>query len=225
MSLLSHPSATLPVFNPLRYLPVCTVPPVDLEDRKGQGMLLSDTGLESVLTAEPGNPYRLGISDLAMGGLQPASIDVRLGYQVKRAVRTGIPLRLGPDGPPMADMSHPADGAFCIRPGEFYLGTTLERFEFGPGLAGKLEGKSSVGRYGISIHSTAGWIDPGFEGEITFEIKNDWPDPIMLEPGMKIAQICVFVMQDPAARPYGHPSLDSKYQNQRGPTESRYRHG
>ena len=223
MPMQSHPRGALSAYDPLRYLPVPPVPVVPYQyPEKKDAMLLSDVGLEQVLRAEPGNPYRLGVSDFGNNDpIQPASIDVRLGSSVKRAVRSGKPIIPGEE-PLMADMSFPVDGVFCFRPNEFYLATTMERFEFGSGLAGKIEGKSSLGRIGIEVHSTAGWIDPGFEGEITFELTVKWPDPVLLSPGMKIGQVCVFALQEPARRPYGHETRKSKYQNQRGATPTRW---
>lgn len=219
----AHPRGALSHYDPLRYLRLSTFPTVPIPHPESKDpMLLSDAGLESVLLADPGNPYRLGISDLAPDAIQPASIDVRIGSDLKRAVKSGRPMIPG-DQPIMADMSSPIDGLYCIRPGEFYLGTTLERFEFGAGLAGKLEGRSGFGRMGLSVHSTAGWIDPGFQGEITFEITNFWPDPVLIGVGMKVAQICVFALQEPAIRPYGCSTRNSSYQNQRGATASRYK--
>ena len=88
-------------------------------------------------------------------------------------------------------------------------------------LAGRLEGKSSLGRLGLLTHSTAGFIDPGFHGHITLELSNTANLPIALYPGMKIGQLALFSMSSPAENPYGSGTLGSKYQGQRGPTPSR----
>ncbi|MBI3689380.1 MAG: dCTP deaminase, partial [Mycolicibacterium aromaticivorans] len=106
-------------------------------------------------------------------------------------------------------------------PGEFVLGSTLECCTLPDDLAGRLEGKSSLGRLGLLTHSTAGFIDPGFSGHITLELSNVANLPITLWPGMKIGQLCLLRLTSPAANPYGSASVGSKYQGQRGPTPSR----
>jgi dCTP deaminase len=88
-------------------------------------------------------------------------------------------------------------------------------------LAGRLEGKSSLGRLGLLTHSTAGWIDPGFSGHVTLELSNVATLPIKLWPGMKIGQLCLFRTSSPSEFPYGSSVYGSRYQGQRGPTPSR----
>jgi dCTP deaminase len=109
-----------------------------------------------------------------------------------------------------------------LHPGEFVLGSTLERVALADDLVGRLEGKSGLGRLGLLIHSTAGFVDPGFDGYLTLELSNVASLPITVYPGMKIGQVSFLRMTSPAERPYGSASLGSKYQNQRGPTPSRY---
>ena len=118
----------------------------------------------------------------------------------------------------------PEDGseAFMLHPGEFVLGSTLERVAVPDDLVGRVEGKSSLGRLGLLIHSTAGFIDAGFDGHITLELANVASLPITLYPGMKIGQVSFMRMTTPAERPYGSGASGSKYQGQRGPTPSRY---
>ncbi len=111
--------------------------------------------------------------------------------------------------------------AFVLHPGEFVLASTLEKFTLPPNLAGRLEGKSSLGRLGLLTHSTAGFIDPGFSGYITLELSNVANLPMTLWPGMKVGQLALFRMSSPAEVPYGTGALGSKYQGQRGPTPSR----
>ncbi len=101
------------------------------------------------------------------------------------------------------------------------LGSTLERCTLPDDLAGRLEGKSSLGRLGLLTHSTAGFIDPGFTGHITLELSNVANLPITLWPGMKIGQLCLLRLTSPAEHPYGSAKVGSKYQGQRGPTPSR----
>jgi len=113
-----------------------------------------------------------------------------------------------------------SDG-FIIHPGEFLLGSTVEKITLPDDLAGKLEGRSSLGRLGLVIHATAGYVDPGFSGWLTFELSNLSRLPIKIYPQMKIAQICFFQMSSPVLHPYGSKELGSKYQGQKGPTASR----
>ncbi|HEY7174211.1 MAG TPA: dCTP deaminase, partial [Micromonosporaceae bacterium] len=110
---------------------------------------------------------------------------------------------------------------FVLHPGEFVLASTLEVITLGDQLAGRLEGKSSLGRLGLLTHSTAGFIDPGFSGHVTLELSNVANLPINLWPGMKIGQLCMFRLSSPAEHPYGSAVYGSRYQGQRGPTPSR----
>ncbi|HEY3692309.1 MAG TPA: dCTP deaminase, partial [Pseudonocardiaceae bacterium] len=113
------------------------------------------------------------------------------------------------------------DEPFVLHPGEFVLGSTFEQITLPDDLAGRLEGKSSLGRLGLLTHSTAGFIDPGFSGHITLELSNVANLPIILWPGMKIGQLCLFRLSSPAEHPYGSAGVGSRYQGQRGPTPSR----
>lgn len=122
----------------------------------------------------------------------------------------------------LTELVEVSDGdPFVLHPGEFVLGATLERLALPDDLAGRLEGKSSLGRLGLLTHSTAGFIDPGFDGHITLELSNVANLPITLWPGMKIGQLCLFRLSSPAENPYGSASMGSKYQGQRGPTPSK----
>ena len=112
--------------------------------------------------------------------------------------------------------------AFVLHPGEFVLGATAERLALPDDLVARIEGKSSLGRLGLLIHSTAGFIDPGFDGHITLELSNVANLPITLYPGMRIGQVSFLTMTTPAEHPYGSSKVGSKYQGQRGPTPSRY---
>jgi len=114
------------------------------------------------------------------------------------------------------------DEAFMLHPGEFVLGSTLERIVVPDDLVGRVEGKSSLGRLGLLIHSTAGFIDAGFDGHITLELANVASLPITLYPAMKIGQVSFMQMTTAADKPYGSGASGSKYQGQHGPTPSRY---
>jgi dCTP deaminase len=116
----------------------------------------------------------------------------------------------------------PAGDPFILHPGEFVLGSTLERVRLPDDLVARLEGKSSLGRLGLLIHSTAGYVDPGWDGFLTLELSNVANLPITIYPGMKIGQLSFVQMTEPADAPYGSGALGSKYQGQQGPTPSRY---
>ena len=111
---------------------------------------------------------------------------------------------------------------FILHPGEFVLGSTVERVKMPNNIAGRIEGKSSLGRLGLLIHSTAGYIDAGWDGNLTLELSNVSPLPITLYPNMKIGQISFIRMTTEVEKPYGTNSIKSKYQGQTGPQESRY---
>lgn len=115
-----------------------------------------------------------------------------------------------------------SDGVFLLHPGEFVLGSTAERVGLPDDLVGRIEGKSSLGRLGLLIHTTAGFVDAGFEGYLTLELSNVATLPITLYPGMKIGQISFLQMTSSADRPYGSDDLGSKYRGQQGPTPSQY---
>lgn len=107
-----------------------------------------------------------------------------------------------------------------LMPGRFILASTVQRVALPRDIAARVEGKSSWGRRGLLIHATAGWIDPGFEGDITLELKNIGPEPMTLRAGGRIGQLC-FLQTTGASRPYGDAALGSRYQGQVGPTEAR----
>ena len=155
--------------------------------------------------------------------VQPSSVDLRVG----NGFRVFVNHRYSEIDPraPQADLTQLVEVGeeepFMLHPGEFVLGSTLERVRLGVDVVARLEGKSSLGRLGLLIHSTAGFIDPGFEGHITLELSNVATLPIAIYPRMKIGQISFYQMTTAAEYPYGSPELGSKYQGQSGPTASR----
>ncbi|WP_107986356.1 dCTP deaminase [Rhodococcus sp. OK519] len=181
-------------------------------------MLLSDRDIRAERSAG-----RLGIDPFDPGAVQPSSVDVRLDglFRVFDNTKyTHIDPALRQDE--LTSLVEPAAGEpFVLHPGEFVLGSTLEVCSLPDDLAGRLEGKSSLGRLGLLTHSTAGFIDPGFSGHITLELSNVANLPITLWPGMKIGQLCLFRLSSAAENPYGSTAAGSKYQGQRGPTPSR----
>src|SRR3954449_2681232 len=182
-------------------------------------MVLSDRTIARLL--EEGH---IGIDPYDPALLQPSSVDVR----VDRYFRVFHNARY-----PYIDVKQPqealtelvevhGDEPFILHPGEFVLGSTLEVVSLPDDLVARLEGKSSLGRLGLLIHSTAGFIDPGFEGNVTLELSNVANLPITIYHGMKIGQISFMQLSEPAESPYGTGELGSKYQGQMGPTPSRY---
>ena len=181
-------------------------------------MLLSDRDLTKELDAG-----RLVVEPYDGKMLQPSSIDVRLDryFRVFDNTRyTHIDPAIQQDELTSL-MEANGDGPFVLHPGEFVLGSTFECVTLPDDLAGRLEGKSSLGRLGLLTHSTAGFIDPGFSGHITLELSNVANLPITLWPGMKIGQLCLFRLSSPAEHPYGSAQAGSRYQGQRGPTPSK----
>jgi dCTP deaminase len=155
--------------------------------------------------------------------LQPSSVDVRVDryFRVFRNSRYPfIDVKQEQEG--MTELVEIGDEAFILHPGEFVLGSTLERVKLPDDLVARLEGKSSLGRLGLLIHSTAGFIDPGWDGHVTLELSNVANLPVTIYPGMKIGQISFVQLTEPAETPYGTGEIGSKYQGQRGPTPSRY---
>ena len=163
-------------------------------------VLLSDRDIRRAIDSE-----RLQIDPFDAELIQPSSIDVRLDslFRVFNNQRyTHIDPKLEqPDLTTLVEV--PEDEPFVLHPGEFVLGATLEKFTLPADLAGRLEGKSSLGRLGLLTHSTAGFIDPGFSGHITLELSNVANLPITLWPGMKVGQLALFAMTSPAETPYG----------------------
>jgi dCTP deaminase len=181
-------------------------------------VLLSDQDLRKEV--ESG---RLVLDPFDAEMLQPSSFDVRLDrfFRVFNNTKyTHIdPAQQQDELTSLVET--PAGERFVLHPGEFVLGSTYEMVTLPDDLAGRLEGKSSLGRLGLLTHSTAGFIDPGFSGHITLELSNVANLPITLHPGMKIGQLCLFKLSSPAEHPYGSKQAGSRYQGQRGPTPSR----
>jgi dCTP deaminase len=182
-------------------------------------VVLADRTIERLLAEG-----RIDIDPYDESLLQPSSVDVR----VDRYFRVFHNARY-----PFIDVKEPQDELtelvevaeeqpFILHPGEFVLGSTLERVRLPDDLVARLEGKSSLGRLGLLIHSTAGFIDPGWDGHVTLELSNVANLPITIYYRMKIGQLSFVQLTEPAEHPYGSEPLRSKYQGQRGPTPSRY---
>lgn len=182
-------------------------------------MILSDRTIREELDAG-----RIVIDPIGTNAVQPSSVDLRIDRWFR--VFRNHTLGLIDVKQPMEDLTElveiPEDGVFILHPGEFVLGTTLERVTLPVDLVARLEGKSSLGRLGLLIHSTAGFVDAGWDGQLTLELSNVANLPITLYPGMKIGQISFIRMTTPADNPYGSSAVGSKYQGQQGPRPSRY---
>ena len=180
-------------------------------------MILSDRSIREYLNAR-----RITIDPLDDKCIQPSSVDLHLSTDFlvfRNSRRPFIDVREPQDD--LTDLIQiPGNEAFILHPGEFVLGSTTEIVGIPNDLVGRLDGKSSLGRCGLMIHSTAGYVDPGFSGRLTLELSNVANLPIALYPGMRIAQISFVMMTTAADVPYGSPSLGSKYQGQMGPRAS-----
>ena len=184
-------------------------------------MILSDVSLRESLASG-----RIVIDPLGDNAVQPSSIDLRLDHRFRvfrNHTRGLIDLKEDlSDLTELVEISPTGDDAFILHPGEFVLGSTLERIHVPNDLVARLEGKSSLGRVGLLIHSTAGFVDAGWQGQLTLELSNVASLPITLYPGMKIGQISFMQMTSEAETPYGSAGVKSKYQDQVGPIASRY---
>ena len=156
--------------------------------------------------------------------LQPSSVDLHLDREFRVFRNNRYPFidvrQAQPDLTELLSIS--GDEPFILHPGEFVLGQTVEWVELPDDLVARLEGKSSLGRLGLLIHSTAGYVDPGWKGTLTLELSNVANLPIALYAGMRIGQISFFKMSSPVERPYGSKELGSKYQGQSEPTASAF---
>jgi dCTP deaminase len=182
-------------------------------------MVLSDRTIARLLEAG-----RIEIDPYDASLLQPSSVDVRVDRFFRVFHNNRYPYidvrEQQEELTELVEMEN--DTPFVLHPGEFVLGSTYERIRLPDDIVARLEGKSSLGRLGLLIHSTAGFIDPGWDGHVTLELSNVANLPITIYAGMKIGQVSFMQMTEPAATPYGAASLGSKYKGQRGPTPSKY---
>ena len=181
-------------------------------------MILSDRSIKAAIEEQ-----RIVIDPYDPAMVQPSSIDVRVDRYFRVFENHRYPFIDPKHAQPelTQEVETEVDHPFILHPGEFVLGSTLEVVGLGDDIVARLEGKSSLGRLGLLIHSTAGFIDAGFDGHITLELANVASLPITLYPGMKIGQLSFYELSTPAEHPYGSDEAGSKYQGQRGPTPSR----
>ena len=182
-------------------------------------MVLSDATISRYLAEG-----RIEIDPYEAKLLQPSSVDVRVDrlFRVFRNSRYPF-IDVKEEMEDLTELVEIGEAEpFILHPGEFVLGSTLERVKLPDDLVARLEGKSSLGRLGLLIHSTAGFIDPGWDGHVTLELSNVANLPITIYYAMKIGQLSFVQLTEPAETPYGANGLGSKYQGQAGPTPSRY---
>lgn len=181
-------------------------------------MLMSDRDIRASIEAG-----QIGLEPLDMSLLQPSSFDVRIDrfFRLFDNHKYAFidPAEQQDDLTRFVEVA--PDEPFILHPGEFVLGSTYEFVKLPDNIAARLEGKSSLGRLGLVTHSTAGFVDPGFNGHVTLELSNMATLPIKLWPGMKIGQLCFFQLSSPSETPYGSDKYLNRYQGQRGPTASR----
>jgi dCTP deaminase len=182
-------------------------------------VVLSDRTIRRLLEAG-----RIEIDPFDPSLVQPSSVDVRADRYFRVFHNARYPyIDVREPQEELTELVEVDDQTpFILHPGEFVLGSTLERIRLPDDLVARLEGKSSLGRLGLLIHSTAGFIDPGWDGHVTLELSNVANLPITIYVGMKIGQLSFVQLTEPASAPYGSEGFGSKYQGQRGPTPSRY---
>jgi dCTP deaminase len=182
-------------------------------------MILSDRDIRAAIAEG-----RVGIDPFDLSDVQPSSVDLHVDRYFRTFHNHRYPvIDVKQEMTELTELVEVSEAEpFMLHPGEFVLGSTAEYVKLPHDLVARLEGKSSLGRLGLLIHSTAGYVDPGFEGHLTLELSNVANLPITLYPGMKIGQISFFQLTSPAENPYGSSAVGSKYQGQRGPTPSRY---
>ena len=181
-------------------------------------MLLSDRDIAAEIKSG-----RVKVEPFDPKMIQPSSVDVRLDrfFRVFENHRYEVIDPSIEQSELTREVAVSPDDFFILHPGEFVLASTYEVITLPDDIAGRLEGKSSLGRLGLLTHSTAGFIDPGFSGHITLELSNVANLPVKLYPGMKIGQLCLIKLSSSAEHPYGSALYGSRYQGQRGPTPSK----
>jgi dCTP deaminase len=182
-------------------------------------VVLSDRDIRAEIEAG-----RIVIDPFTPDAIQPSSVDLHLDRRFRVFRNSRYPyIDVRADQPELTELVEiGGDEPFILHPGEFVLGSTLERVQLPNDLVARLEGKSSLGRLGLLIHSTAGYVDPGWEGNLTLELSNVANLPITLYDGMKIGQISFQRLSSPAEVGYGDARIGSKYRGQRDPTASLY---
>jgi dCTP deaminase len=182
-------------------------------------VVLSDRDIRAEIDAG-----RIVIDPYIPEAVQPSSVDLHLDRRFRVFRNSRYPyIDVREPQPELTELLEiGGDEPFILHPGEFVLGSTLERVELPNDLVARLEGKSSLGRLGLLIHSTAGYVDPGWEGNLTLELSNVANLPITLYDGMKIGQISFQRLSSPVEVGYGDARIGSKYRGQRDPTASLY---
>ena len=182
-------------------------------------MILSDKSIKEAIDSK-----RITIEPYDENLVQPASVDLRLGKKLRLFRRSTVPfIDVKQEMPGLTEEVEIDEvNPFYLQPHEFALGVILERIRLPADIAARLDGKSSLGRLGLLVHSTAGWVDPGWDGHLTLELSNVSVLPISLYYQMQVSQISFLQLTTPAQYPYGSRRLSSKYQNQDEPRPSEY---
>lgn len=180
-------------------------------------MILSDRDIQGAM-ARLENPLIID-PPFHKDRLQPASLELTLADEILVSVKGSQELVLTSFTELHETWDHGPWG--YLNPGDFWLATTIETVQIPTDLVAQVNGKSSHARRGLVVHQTAGFIDPGFKGQVTLELSNASMNGIRLTRGMAICQLVFMQMTSPAERPYGSTGLGSHYQGQRGPTPSR----
>jgi dCTP deaminase len=182
-------------------------------------VILSDRDIRAAIEAG-----RIVIDPFSPEAIQPSSVDLHVDRRFRVFRNNRYPfIDVRTDQPDLTELVEiDPEQPFILHPGEFVLGSTLERVTLPDDLVARLEGKSSLGRLGLLIHSTAGYVDPGWDGNLTLELSNVANLPITLYYGMKIGQISFQRMSSPVEVAYGDGRIGSKYRGQTDPTASRY---
>lgn len=180
-------------------------------------MILSDTEIERRLDRAELDIHGLANPDLQ---IQPASVDLRLAGHVQVASAVGTDNPLVPDDLVFDELRLEDGEDLVVAPGEFMLGSTIERLDIPPNLVAHVTGRSSIGRRGLLVHVSAGLCDPGWEGQVTLELVNLSPAPVRIEPGTRVCQATFTEIKGTVSRDYGERT-DSHYQGQTGPVRSR----
>ena len=182
-------------------------------------MVLSDRDIRAEIEAG-----RIVIEPYIPEAVQPSSVDLHVDRRFRVFRNSRYPyIDVREEQPELTEMVEiSGDDPFILHPGEFVLGSTLERIQLPDDIVARLDGKSSLGRLGLLIHSTAGFVDPGWDGNLTLELSNVANLPITLYDGMKIGQISFQRLSSPVEVGYGDARIGSKYRGQRDPTASLY---
>ncbi len=180
-------------------------------------MILSDRDIVKYIESK-----HIKVDPFDENKIQPASLDIHLDNKFRIFDTLKIPFIDLKKEYHITNLIHIEDDPLLLHPGDFVLGSTFEHISISNHLVARIEGKSSLGRLGLLVHSTAGFIDPGWSGPLTLELRNISNLPITLYYKMPVAQIAFMLLSSPSQNSYGSDKLNNKYQNQASPAESKF---